>query len=780
MENMKPFKSKLLPLLFLGVFLCFSLTGFRSVQARPQRDVDIGVFYNALAPYGKWINHRTYGKVWFPNGIDKHWRPYTDGYWANTEEYGWLWVANEVWGWAPYHYGRWAWDKWYGWIWIPGRTWAPAWVVWRSGDGYAAWAPMPPNAVWQPNVGLNTRYVNYDRDIFYGAWVTVRESDLPARYLSSYILAPQQSVNIFYNTVFIFNSFTVVNHNIVNHGVPVGRIEHVTGHKLPPVKPTVSYDVDPPRSHHGPHEPVPTVVRPKPIEQPTQKDVEQELELAKKLNTEPPPVGPTVARTEPKIAGRLNGEPEPLPVPSSTHQATDGGTNTLVPLPMPISTFPGAGNSTTPVERFTNMPSSGGASANSAVMQPSMMDPSSVSPVTDPSLPNLNTPAMRPPSSVSSDPLPTTGSMAVDPNIAAPASGLPLANPNESVPNTSYPGAGSSTTSEDRLSNMPSSGRARTNSAVMQPPSSDPVPTTSPTAVAPNIAAPASGLPLSNPNESVPITTIQPATIEPTQSAQPMDTQTGINPVQNNQQPEININPVEPSNSLPPEAPSSTMAMPQPGETAGRFDNPPSGLVPATEIAPVPQQQAIPESAQNYQQQPAQAPVEQIQQAPAIQSAPEVTIQSQPDQMSSPPIQEPVYQAPEPTMQPAQAPVDQFQQAPAMQSAPEVTMQSQPEQMSSPPVQEPVYQAPPQPEPMQSAPEPAFQAPPEPLSQPMQQSQPEPAPMPVAAPEPPPPPAPEPPPAPVTAPEPPPPPPAPEPAPAPVEPKKCQGDCPNP
>jgi len=715
------------------------------VQARPQRDVDIGVFYNALAPYGQWINHRTYGKVWFPNGIDKHWRPYTDGYWANTEEYGWLWVANEVWGWAPYHYGRWAWDKWYGWIWIPGRTWAPAWVVWRSGDGYAAWAPMPPNAVWQPNVGLNTRYVNYDRDIFYGAWVTVRESDLPARYLSSYILAPQQSVNIFYNTVFIFNSFTVVNHNIVNHGVPVRRIEHVTGHKLPPVKPNVSYDVDPPRSHHGHHEPVPTVVRPKPIEQPTQKDVEQELELAKKLNTEPPPVGPTLARTEPKVAGRLNGEPEPLPVPSSTHQTTDGAANSLVPLPMPISTYPGAGNPHAPIEHSSNMPSSGPATANSAVVQPPVIEPNTVVPtVSDPTSPAnpavIQSPATEP-NRVSpvTDPLP--------PNINTP---VPVDNLQPTLP-------------------------------VVPPPNSvhsEPQPATSPMAVDSNIAAHASGLPSSNLNESAPITTIQ-----PTQSAQPMDTrtvgQTDINPVQNIQQPATNNSPVEPGNSLPPDAPASTMGMPQPGETAGRFDNQPSGQVPATDIAPAPQQQVIPEAAQNYQLQPAQAPVDQIQQAPAMQSAPEVTIQPQPEQISSPPIQEPVYQAPEPTMQPAQAPVEQIQQAPAMQSAPEVTMQSQPEPMSSPPVQEPVYQAPPQLEPMQSAPEPAFQAPPEPVSQPMQQSQPEPAPMPVAAPEPPPPPAPEPPPAPVAAPEPPPPPP-PAPEPAPVEQKKCQGDCPNP
>jgi hypothetical protein len=33
-----------------------------------------------------------------------------------------------------------------GWVWVPGTRWAPAWVSWRSGDGYYGWAPLPPDA----------------------------------------------------------------------------------------------------------------------------------------------------------------------------------------------------------------------------------------------------------------------------------------------------------------------------------------------------------------------------------------------------------------------------------------------------------------------------------------------------------------------------------------------------------------------------------------------------------------------------------------------------------
>jgi hypothetical protein len=37
-----------------------------------------------------------------------------------------------------------------GWGWVPGTMWGPAWVSWRSGGGYAGWAPLPPRGAAIP------------------------------------------------------------------------------------------------------------------------------------------------------------------------------------------------------------------------------------------------------------------------------------------------------------------------------------------------------------------------------------------------------------------------------------------------------------------------------------------------------------------------------------------------------------------------------------------------------------------------------------------------------
>jgi hypothetical protein len=78
------------------VALCglFALLG---VVAAPPRalaqDVHVEFFYESLAPYGEWVDHPRHGRVWYPRNVDYNWRPYTLGRWANTEEYGWMWVS---------------------------------------------------------------------------------------------------------------------------------------------------------------------------------------------------------------------------------------------------------------------------------------------------------------------------------------------------------------------------------------------------------------------------------------------------------------------------------------------------------------------------------------------------------------------------------------------------------------------------------------------------------------------------------------------------------------
>lgn len=100
-------------------------------------------FYNELSPYGQWVNTPEYGNVWVP-AAGAQFQPYGScGHWVLTD-YGWTWVSDYSWGWAPFHYGRWEFDGLMGWYWIPGYEWSPAWVNWRTCNGYYGWAPLGP------------------------------------------------------------------------------------------------------------------------------------------------------------------------------------------------------------------------------------------------------------------------------------------------------------------------------------------------------------------------------------------------------------------------------------------------------------------------------------------------------------------------------------------------------------------------------------------------------------------------------------------------------------
>ncbi|MDQ0969326.1 hypothetical protein QFZ20_004729 [Flavobacterium sp. W4I14] len=119
-------------------------------------NVSLQTFYDELSPYGTWIQDPQYGYVWRPDVDQSEFRPYyTNGRWAMTE-YGNTWVSNYDWGWAPFHYGRWVINSYRQWIWLPDTNWGPAWVDWRSGDGYYGWAPMAPSI--SINLSFGRRY----------------------------------------------------------------------------------------------------------------------------------------------------------------------------------------------------------------------------------------------------------------------------------------------------------------------------------------------------------------------------------------------------------------------------------------------------------------------------------------------------------------------------------------------------------------------------------------------------------------------------------------------
>jgi hypothetical protein len=221
-------------LILLVALLTANVFYARPAQANPGPDVDINIFFGALAPYGNWVDHGHYGRVWYPRGVSRGWRPYTDGHWSYNNRYGWIWVSDWVWGWAPFHYGRWVWDDWYGWIWIPGRVWAPAWVFWRYGGGYAAWAPMPPTVIWQPGYGMVTRHFDYDRDLRREWWVGVPEHRLHHRHIRRYLVDPRRN-DRFLNVTKRFADVSAEKDVIVNRGIPVELLEKNTGKRIRPI-----------------------------------------------------------------------------------------------------------------------------------------------------------------------------------------------------------------------------------------------------------------------------------------------------------------------------------------------------------------------------------------------------------------------------------------------------------------------------------------------------------------------------------------------------------------
>jgi hypothetical protein len=99
------------------------------------------LFYDSLVDHGDWLLIEPHGYVFRPDVNFVAWRPYSDGYWAPSNLYGWVWISAEPFGWATYHYGRWFYDRFHGWAWAPGRDWAPAWVEWSAAGGDIGWAP---------------------------------------------------------------------------------------------------------------------------------------------------------------------------------------------------------------------------------------------------------------------------------------------------------------------------------------------------------------------------------------------------------------------------------------------------------------------------------------------------------------------------------------------------------------------------------------------------------------------------------------------------------------
>jgi hypothetical protein len=113
------------------------------LPATPPR-LDAPTLRRALDGFGGWVESPAYGTVWIPYDRDDDFTPYlTAGQWAPTRD-GWYWQSDYAWGAITFHYGRWV-RLGRVWAWVPGAVFAPAWVDWRSGGGWVAWAPLAPD-----------------------------------------------------------------------------------------------------------------------------------------------------------------------------------------------------------------------------------------------------------------------------------------------------------------------------------------------------------------------------------------------------------------------------------------------------------------------------------------------------------------------------------------------------------------------------------------------------------------------------------------------------------
>jgi hypothetical protein len=230
-------------------------------------------FREALDPHGTWVDDPIYGTVWTPSPdeIGEDFTPYVSaGHWAYDGDY--VWVSDYAWGWVAFHFGRWERIAERGWVWVPGRVYAGAWVVWRLGSdeyAYVGWAPMPPAWAWRGGMAVGTGWVPPAQFVF------CPQGDVFAPALATRIVAGQPATAIApYTRPYLRAKPAVAGHPLAQpamHGPPTdslgidpARVVHVTGterglaHAQQYARPSTAQTL-------GAHQPVPHVVRPRPM-----------------------------------------------------------------------------------------------------------------------------------------------------------------------------------------------------------------------------------------------------------------------------------------------------------------------------------------------------------------------------------------------------------------------------------------------------------------------------------------------------------------------------------
>jgi uncharacterized protein YraI len=206
----------------------------RWISGRGQSgSVQVGFFYDRLAPHGRWVNID--GKyVWCPT-VGRDWRPYTDGRWVYTSR-GWTWISNEHFGWATYHYGRWGYSHRVGWFWVPGTRWAPAWVSWRRSGDHIAWAPLPPD----PNDSFSFGVSHGPIPDYY--WQPVQANLFLSINLTVNIIRDEDEKEAVIASTEEVGTVTEQDDVVVNEAIEPEFVEEVTQEEVTPVEVALTTD----------------------------------------------------------------------------------------------------------------------------------------------------------------------------------------------------------------------------------------------------------------------------------------------------------------------------------------------------------------------------------------------------------------------------------------------------------------------------------------------------------------------------------------------------------
>jgi len=235
-----------IPILLATAIAIPSLLATSIAVPASAQQISVGIgfdnFHNQLAPHGTWSNHSRWGEVWQPRA-DRGFRPYSNGYWANTAEYGTMWISDDPWD-VTYHYGRWVFDPRDGWLWVPGYVWGPSWVVWREGGGNIGWFPMPPDDYYGNGAyggNFNNQYgyrdwygPSFGNDMFLSLWIFVAMDRFGDRDYRNYILPPRDYGRIIVQTNDTTNYITINNY-VVNRSIDENRLPRDRTQRFQPV-----------------------------------------------------------------------------------------------------------------------------------------------------------------------------------------------------------------------------------------------------------------------------------------------------------------------------------------------------------------------------------------------------------------------------------------------------------------------------------------------------------------------------------------------------------------